>query len=193
MPNLFPRDTTALIIIDMQRDFCESEGTYLGRLGLPVDNTRAPIEPLRVVLRELRARDYAIVHTREGHRPSLGDCPELKLWRSRMSGCEVGSTSSESAAAATCCSRALVRGQPTWDIIPELYPKEGEDVVDGAGKGKVFATDLELLLRRLGVTTLVFGGVTTSCCVATTMREATDLGFDCWLLADGTSGFAAIS
>ena len=116
----------------------------------------------------------------------MGDCPELKRWRSRMSGCEVGSASSGSV-----CSRALVRGEPTRDLIPELQPLANEDVVDGAGKGKIFATDLEWLLRQRGITKLVFCGVTTACCVATTMREALDLGFDCWILADGTGDCSA--
>lgn len=178
----FLPSTTALIVIDMQGDFCESGDTYLGRVGLSVANTRAPIPALQLVLQELRKRKFSIFHTREGHRPSLADCPELKLWRSRMSGCELGSVGRE----AHCCSRALVRGQAAWDLIDELKPVEGEDVVDGCGKGKFVATDLEMLLRERGVTTLVFGGVTTACCVATTMREAQDLGFECWLLADGT-------
>ncbi|KOO33393.1 isochorismatase hydrolase [Chrysochromulina tobinii] len=175
--------TTALVVIDMQGDFCvKNEDTYLGRIGLSVANTREPIRPLQVVLSELRRRNFAIIHTREGHRPSLSDCPELKLWRSKMQGCELGTVG----ASATCCSRALVRGQPSWDIIAELKPAEGEDVVDGCGKGKFLATDLDLLLRQKGVTTLIFGGVTTSCCVATTMREATDLGYECFVLSDGT-------
>ena len=175
--------TTALVVIDMQGDFCvKNEDTYLGRIGLSVANTREPIRPLQVVLSELRRRNFAIIHTREGHRPSLSDCPELKLWRSKMQGCELGTVG----ASATCCSRALVRGQPSWDIIPELKPAEGEDVVDGCGKGKFLATDLDLLLRQKGITTLIFGGVTTSCCVATTMREATDLGYECFVLSDGT-------
>ena len=175
--------TTALVVIDMQGDFCRSnEDTYLGRIGLSVANTREPIQPLQVVLSELRRRNFAILHTREGHRPSLSDCPELKLWRSKMQGCELGTVG----ASATCFSRALVRGQPSWDIILELKPAEGEDVVDGCGKGKFVATDLDMLLRQKGVTTLIFGGVTTSCCVATTMREATDLGYECFVLSDGT-------
>ena len=125
---MFAPESTALICIDMQRDFCEAgDDTYLGRLGLSVANTRAPIQPLQLLFSELRARRYTIIHTREGHRPSMGDCPELKLWRSRTSGCELGSKG----AAATCCSRALVRGQHSHDFIAELQPQDCEDVVDG--------------------------------------------------------------
>ena len=109
----FTSDDTALIVIDMQGDFCvKNEDTYLGRIGLSVANTREPIKPLQVVLAELRQRKFMIVHTREGHRPSLNDCPEIKLWRSRMGGCEVGTKGAH----ATCCSRALVRGEPSWDL-----------------------------------------------------------------------------
>ena len=184
----FTRDDTALIVIDMQGDFCiKSEDTYLGRIGLSVANTREPIKPLQVVLEKLRKLDFTIIHTREGHRPSMLDCPELKLWRSRMGGCELGTRG----AGETCCSRALVRGEASWDFIPELRPAEGEDVVDGCGKGKFVATDLDMLLRQRGVTKLVFGGVTTSCCVATTMREASDLGFSCFVLSDCTGDCGA--
>lgn len=184
----FSASTTALIVIDMQGDFCvKSEDTYLGRIGLSVANTREPIEPLKIVLEELRQRSFTIIHTREGHRASLSDCPELKLWRSKLGGCELGTKGS----GATCCSRALVRGEASWDIIPELQPAAGEDVVDGCGKGKFVATDLDMILRQRGVTTLVFGGVTTSCCVSTTMREASDLGYSCHVLSDCTGDCGA--
>ena len=184
----FDANNTALIVIDMQGDFCvKSEDTYLGRIGLSVANTREPIKPLQIVLAELRKRNYTIIHTREGHRPSMGDCPELKVWRSKMGGCELGTVGS----GASCCSRALVRGEASWDIIPELQPAAGEDVVDGCGKGKFVATDLDMILRTRGITTLVFGGVTTSCCVSTTMREATDLGYSCHVLSDCTGDCGA--
>ena len=183
----FDANSTALVVIDMQGDFCvKSPDTYLGRIGLSVDNTREPIEPLQIVLEELRKRSFTIIHTREGHRPSLSDCPALKVWRSKTGGCELGTKG-----AGATCSRALVRGEASWDIIPELQPVPGEDVVDGCGKGKFVATDLDMILRQRGVTTLVFAGVTTSCCVATTMREATDLGYSCHVLCDCTGDCGA--
>lgn len=188
---LSPSDT-ALVVIDMQRDFCEpGEDTYLGRLGLlhglPIHCTRAPIKALQLVLKAFRAQNYTIVHTREGHRPTLADCPELKLWRSRMTGCELGSVGP----GAACCSKALVRGQRSHDFVEELRPYDNEDVIDGCGKGKFMGTDLDMVLRQRNIRKLLFAGVTTSCCVATTLREAADLGYQCFVLADGTGDCGA--
>jgi nicotinamidase-related amidase len=173
-PFEFSLDDTALVIIDMQRDFVEPGG-FGESLGNDVSQLRAVIPVLADVLEKARDAGMLVIHTREGHLPDLSDCPPAKLNRGKPSQ-RIGDP--------TPNGRILIRGEKGHDIIPELYPIEGEYVVDKPGKGAFYATDFGEILAERGITKLVVTGVTTEVCVHTTVREANDRGYECLVLAD---------
>ena len=165
---------TGLLIIDMQRDFLEPGG-FGEALGNDVSLLRRTIEPTKRLLAAARTAGMLVIHTREGHRPDLGDLPPAKKRRGKFP-VTIGD--------AGPMGRILVRGEIGHDIIPELAPIDGEPVIDKPGKGAFHATDLDSVLRNRGIHKLIVCGVTTEVCVNTTVREANDRGFDCLVLED---------
>ncbi|MEU7753099.1 cysteine hydrolase [Micromonospora sp. NPDC049101] len=173
-PYTFDLSTTALLVIDMQRDFLEPGG-FGASLGNDVGQLRRTIPPLAALLADARAVGLSIVHTREGHLPDLSDCPPAKLSRGAPSR-RIGDLGPK--------GRILIRGEYGHDIIDELAPLPDEPVIDKPGKGAFYATELDGLLVERGVRSLLVTGVTTEVCVHTTVREANDRGYECLVLAD---------
>ncbi len=173
-PFCFDPARTALVLIDMQRDFVEPGG-FGETLGNDVSLLRTVIPPLQQVLAATRTAGMTVIHTREGHRPDLSDCPPAKRNRGNPA-LRIGDVGPK--------GRILIRGEHGHDIIDELAPRAGEVVIDKPGKGSFYRTDLHELLEATGVTSLIITGVTTEVCVHTTVREANDRGYECLVLAD---------
>lgn len=176
----FDPATTALVLIDLQRDFCAPCG-FGEKLGNDIALTRAVIAPNQQVLKAARDAGLFIIHTREGHRPDLSDCPPSKLRRSNRQGAGIGDEGP--------MGRILVRGEIGHDIVEELYPLPTETIIDKPGKGAFYQTDLEVILQTRGIKSLIVTGVTTHVCVSTTIREANDRGYECLLLEDCAAAF----
>ena len=172
---------SALLLIDMQRDFLEPGG-FGASLGNDVGRLRTAVGPCREALRLARERGMLVIHTREGHRADLSDAPPAKVARG---------TPARRIGDAGPLGRVLVRGEPGHEIVPELAPEPGEPVIDKPGKGAFHATELDAILRNRGIEVLLVGGVTTEVCVHTTVREANDRGYRCVVLADCCASYFA--
>jgi nicotinamidase-related amidase len=182
-PYPYPLDPahTALVVIDMQRDFIE-RGGFGDSLGNDVARLEAIVPTTARLISLFRARNWPIVHTREAHKPDLSDCPPSKIRRGNPA-LKIGERGA--------MGRLLVAGEPGNQIVADLAPLEGEIVVDKPGKGMFWATGLHETLVGMGITHLVFAGVTTEVCVQTSMREANDRGYECLLIEDATESYFA--
>jgi nicotinamidase-related amidase len=175
----FDPASTALVIIDMQRDFIEAGG-FGEALGNDVSPLAAIVPTVAQLLAYARRLRMLVVHTREAHLPDLSDCPPSKLRRGNPT-LRIGDHGP--------MGRILVRGEPGSDIVPPLRPEPGEIVIDKPGKGAFYRTDLEAVLKARAISHLLFAGVTTEVCVQTTMREANDRGYECLLVEDATASY----
>ena len=175
----FPLARTAIVMIDMQRDFLEPGG-FGAALGNDVSRLAAAVAPAQRLIAAFRQRGLPVIHTREAHRPDLSDCPPAKRARGNAS-LRIGDVGP--------MGRILVAGEPGVEIVPALAPTPGEIVIDKPGKGAFYATPLGQVLSERGITHLVVGGVTTEVCVQTTLREANDRGFECLLVEDATESY----
>jgi biuret amidohydrolase len=178
-PYSFDPAHTALVMIDMQRDFIE-DGGFGAALGNDVSLLRAIVPAARELLMLCRSQNMLIVHTKEAHRPDLRDCPPSKLRRGGAT-LKIGDSGP--------MGRILIDGEIGSDFIPELAPRAGETVIVKPGKGAFYATPLQEVLDEAGITHLVFAGVTTEVCVQTSMREANDRGYECLLIEDATESY----
>ncbi len=178
-PFRFDPARTALIVIDMQRDFIEPGG-FGAALGNDVSLLAAIVPSVARLMAGARAAGVPVIHTRECHRPDLSDCPPAK----RLRGAPALRIGDEGP-----MGRILIAGEPGAEIVPELSPEPGEIVIDKPGKGAFYATSLGETLEELGIRSLIFAGVTTEVCVQTTMREANDRGYDCLLAEDATESY----
>jgi nicotinamidase-related amidase len=170
---------TALVVIDMQRDFIE-KGGFGDSLGNDVSRLEAIVPTTAALLALFRERGWTVVHTREAHLPDLSDCPPSKIRRGNPT-LHIGETGA--------MGRLLVRGEPGNQIVADLAPADGEIVIDKPGKGMFWATGIHETLQARGITHLVFAGVTTEVCVQTSMREANDRGYECLLIEDATESY----
>ena len=180
-PFPFPLDPehAALIVIDMQRDFIE-KGGFGASLGNDVTRLQAIVPTVARLIGVCRNANVPVIHTRECHLPDLSDCPPAKRERGKPT-LRIGDEGP--------MGRVLIKGEPGAEIIPEVFPIEGEHVIDKPGKGAFYATGLQPILDELGITQLIFAGVTTEVCVQTTMREANDRGYECLLASDATESY----
>ncbi len=180
-PYAYPLDParTALVIIDMQRDFIE-KGGFGDSLGNDVARLEAIVPTTAALIALFRQQGWTVVHTREAHLPDLSDCPPSKIRRGNPT-LHIGETGA--------MGRLLVRGEPGNQIVDDLSPIDGEIVIDKPGKGMFWATGIHETLQARGITHLVFAGVTTEVCVQTSMREANDRGYECLLIEDATESY----
>lgn len=177
-----PKPSIALLVIDMQRDFLDTQG-YAAKAGLDIERLRKAIAPTQALLTAARSQGMTVVFTREGHRPDLSDCHPTKLARSRAAGAEIGTPGP--------LGRLLVRGEYGHDVIDDCRPLPTEVVIDKPGYSAFHQTDLDQIFRTLGVRTILVCGVTTEVCVSTTVRAATDLGYHCVTVSDACAASEA--